>query len=114
MYSTLTPEQEKKGLERRESVTARWTKEKRNNFASIWRKWERGMEFLQNTDLPVLEIYGDRGKKSPSLKQLHIPDRANIKVHWINNASHKSPLERPGEVAATIMKFVKKVESDKE
>ena len=114
MYGTLTPEQQKKRLNGRKIGAGHWTKKQRNDFATIWSKWERGMEFLQNTDLPIIEIYGDRGKKRPSLKQLHIPDRSNIEVHWIYNASHSLPLERPGEVATTIMEFIKKLESRKE
>ncbi|MCK5457477.1 MAG: alpha/beta hydrolase, partial [Melioribacteraceae bacterium] len=114
MYGTLTPVQQKKRLKGRKIGAGHWTKEQRNDFATIWRKWERGMEFLQNTNLPIIEIYGDRGKKRPSLKQLHIPDRSNIEVHWIYNASHSLPLERPGEVATTIMEFIKKLESRKE
>ena len=114
MYGTLTPEQQKKRLEGRKIGAGHWTKEQRSNFASIWRKWERGLNFLQNTNLPIIELYGDRGKKRPSQKQLYIPNRPNIEVHWINNASHSLPLERPGEVATIIMELVQKIESRKE
>ena len=111
MNNTLTPDQDKKRLEGREMGTGHWTDEQRSNFASIWRKWEKGMEFLQNTNLPVIEIYGDRGRKRPALEQLYIPDRPNIEVHWIENTSRSLPLEAPEEVAKTIMKFVEKVEN---
>jgi len=111
MTSTLTPELDKKRLAGRELGAGHWTDKQRGNFGSIWRKWEKGMDFLQNTNLPVMEIYGDRGKKRPSLEQLHIPDRPNIKVHWINNASHCLTLERPGEIATVIMQFIEKIEA---
>ncbi len=111
MYSTLTPEQDKKRLEGREMGAGHWNDEQRQDFASIWRKWEKGMEFLQNTNLPVIEIYGDRGRNRPSLEQLYVPDRPNIEVHWINNASHSLPLEKPEEVATTIIQFVERIET---
>ncbi len=113
MYGTLTPEQQKKRLNGRKIGAGHWTKEQRNDFATIWRKWERGMEFLQNTNLPIIEIYGDRGKKHPSLKQLYIPERPNIEVRWIKNASHSLPLEKPREIALVINEFIKKIESGK-
>ncbi len=111
MYGTLTSEQQKKRLSGRKMGAGHWTKEQQSDFASIWRKWERGVEFLQNTNLPIIEIYGDRGKKRPSLKQLYIPDRLNIEVHWIDNASHSLPLERPREIATVINEFIRKIES---
>jgi len=113
MKSTLTPEQKKKRLMGRELATGHWTKEQLSDFAAIWRKWERGEDFLQNTNLPIIEIYGDRSKIHPSLKQLYIPNRPNIEVHWINNASHSLPLEKPREIALVINEFIKKIESGK-
>lgn len=113
MKSTLTPEQKKKRFKERELAAGHWTKEQRSDFAAIWRKWERGEDFLQNTNLPIIEIYGDRSKKHPSLKQLYIPNRPNIEVHWIHNASHSLPLERPREIAFIITEFIKKIESGK-
>ena len=109
--STLTPEQDKERLEQREMATGRWTDEQRKDFASIWRKWEKGHEFMDNTNLPVIELYGDRGKERPSLDQLHIPNRPNIEVYWIKNAAHNLPLQEPKEVATAIMQFIERTES---
>ncbi len=114
MYSTLTPEQEKKRLQGQQLVVGHWTDEQRHNFGQIWRKWDKGKEFLQTTTLPVLELYGDRGRKRPSLEQLHIPEKSNVRVRWVENASHSLPLERPREVATAIMDFIEQTESSEE
>jgi len=106
MTSTLTTEEKKKKQEARQRGAGHWTDEQRGSFAGIWRKWERGVEFLENTTLPVLELYGDRGREPASLEQLFIPDRPNITVVWIKNASHKLPLEEPEKVGSSIMEFI--------
>ena len=70
-----------------------------------------GPEFLQGTTLPILELYGDRGKKPASREQLYLPNRQNITLRWIENASHKLPLEEPDMVAAAIMEFITQIEN---
>ena len=88
----------------RARVTARWSAEEIEAFGKIWRAWD-GYEFLCSTDVPILEVYGDRGMEKPPLAALYIPDRPNITVRWIEGASHNLPLERPVEVAQAIMEF---------
>ncbi len=114
MYSTLTPEEEKKRLEARERGAGHWSDEQRKSFGTIWRKWEKGLDFLQNTPLPVLELYGDRNRKPASREQLYLPDRQNIRLVWIKNASHKLPLEEPEKVAISINEFITTIEKEKE
>jgi pimeloyl-ACP methyl ester carboxylesterase len=109
IYDTLTPEQDARRLASRARVTARWSDEQRRTFGSIWRRWD-GYAFLCETGLPVLEIYGDRGRGPASREQLHIPDRPNIEVLWIEGASHSLPLERPAELATAFNAFVSRME----
>jgi hypothetical protein len=111
MSSTLTPDELRKKKEIRQRAAGHWSDEQRGDFAKIWRKWEKGVEFLENTNLPVIELYGDRGREPASLDQLFVPDRPNISVVWIKNASHKLPLEEPEKVGNIIMEFIAKIEN---
>jgi pimeloyl-ACP methyl ester carboxylesterase len=114
MYSTLTPEEKKKRIELRKRGAGHWSKEQRTSFGKIWRKWERGVEFLKHTKLPVLELYGDRGREPASREQLFLAERKNIRLVWIHNASHKIPLEEPGRLAEIINEFITMVGSGTE
>jgi len=109
MSNTLSPQQNARRAASRERVTARWSEEQVTAFAQIWKRWD-GSDFLATTDLPVLEVWGDRGRERPGLDKLHIPERANIEMRWVANASHTLPLERPAEVAEAIGGFIERVE----
>lgn len=89
----------------REKATGDWSEEQRANFRRIWKRWD-GYQFLATTEIPILELWGDRGKQKPSLSQMRIPERENITVRWFENASHELLLEHPQEVARAIMDFL--------
>lgn len=105
MYNTLSPELLARQNDLRALAGGRLTEEDRRAFAQAWTRWD-GAAFLQSTHIPILELWGDRGRARPTLEQLHIPDRPNITVKWFENASHNLPLERPLEVARAIMEFI--------
>ncbi len=107
---TLTPEQLARRDELRRPVLERWSPAQIDDFRTIWKRWD-GSRFLEQTELPVLEIYGDRGKPRPGRERLHIPERGNIELLWIAGASHCLQIEAPGEVARAITSFVRRVES---
>lgn len=113
MYSTLSKEQDQKRLDSRKRGAGHWTKDQRESFAQIWRKWDKGKEFISTTTLPVLELYGDRGKQKATREQLHLLDRENIILQWINDASHSLPLEEPETVAHAITEFIEDIEKQK-
>jgi len=106
--STLSATHRERIAKLREPVMTRWTQEQRTEFAAIWRQWS-GLEILRRTPVPVLEIWGDRGRSRPSMEQMQIPDRPNIELYWVAGASHYLPLERPDEVAGAINRFVERV-----
>lgn len=108
--NTLSAAQMARKAELRNPVMSRWSPQQRAEFAGIWRKWN-GFEILQHTSLPVLELWGDRGRARPGLEKMKIPERSNIEVRWIAGASHFLPLERPAEVAQAIQEFIRRVES---
>ncbi len=108
--NTLTKEEEQQRLDGRKRGAGHWSEEQREDFAKIWRKWERGNEFVSTTSIPVLEMYGDRGTQKATREQLQIPDRDNITLLWINNASHSLPLEEPIAVGNAITDFIRQNE----
>ena len=106
--STLSPALRARALELRKPVTTRWTRDQMREFAEIWKHWN-GYQILERTRLPVLELWGDRGRPTPPSRVLmKIPDRPNIQLMWMHGASHVLPLERPAEVAAAIDSFIRR------
>lgn len=94
----------------RAEVTRDWTEEDMRDFASIWRNYDCH-EFLQNTDIPVLSLWGDRGKEPPTPGQLCVPRRFNISIEFIHGAPH-SFLWQYAEVAAIkICEFIHREEA---
>lgn len=105
MKSTLTPAQEVLLAEYRKETLRAWSPEQIKSFGTIWRKWD-GSSFLKTTTLPVLELYGDRGKPRPGRSQLGIPDKDSIQLTWFENASHSLLIQRPEGVALAINQFI--------
>ena len=105
--STLSDEQLAQREQLRQEVLHRWTDQQRRDFAAIWRTWD-GYDILRRTDLPILELYGDRGREPATHEQLHIPRRDNIELRWLAGASHSLPLECPQEVARLIVDFMRR------
>lgn len=93
-----------------DEVKSRWTAEQVKDFLTIWRSWS-GLAILRNTQLAVLEIWGDRNRPPASRKSMQIPDRPNIELEWIHGAGHSLPVEAPEKVAALINKFLTKMEA---
>lgn len=109
MKSTLTENKLKLFADYRQLMLNKWSEKQVKDFGRIWRKWD-GQPILQTTVLPVLELYGDRGKTPASLEQLKIPNRKNIELKWLHNASHKIHFERPKIVADAMNQFIKNCE----
>ncbi len=110
MKATLTDEQLAEKAAYRQEVLAKWTPEQIAAFGKVWRQWD-GRSFLEQTTLPVLEIYGDRGRARPTLDQLHIPQRDNIQLVWVENSSHALPIQHPMRVATAINRFIREQEA---
>ncbi len=103
--TTLNAEQQAQRQAARARVLDRLTKEQRAAFASVWRQWD-GLPILKTTPVPVLELWGDRGRPRPSRTVMRIPDRPNIELAWFRGASHSLLIERPAGVAAHINRFI--------
>lgn len=109
IFDTLSPALVLRKDEIRQRVFERWTPEQVAEFRTYWKKWD-GSEFLAGTMVPVLELYGDRGRKRPGLDKLRIPDRKNIELVWVAGASHYLNIESPGEVARACTRFIERIE----
>ncbi len=105
MASTLSDNLKAHKKANRARLTARWTDNQISAFGSIWRNWD-GEKILQTTNLPVWEVYGDRGKPRPSKESLRIPDRPNIRIIWVENVSHDLPLECPHILADILLQGI--------
>jgi pimeloyl-ACP methyl ester carboxylesterase len=108
--NTLTSEQKAVRAARRERATGRLDDAQRKAFSQLWRRWS-GYEFLKTTGIPILEVYGDRGRAKPTAEQLRIPVRPNIRMQWMANASHSLPLEKPVELAVAMNGFIRDTEA---
>ena len=107
--TTLTPEQDVERKANRARVYDTLTKEQISSFASVWRRWD-GYPILKTTPVPILEIWGDRGKPQPSRQSMRIPDRPNIDLVWIEGASHAMLVQRPDAVAEAVNAFIHNIE----
>jgi len=108
--SLLNAEQEAIRTARRERAKARMTREQFESLGTAWKRWD-GRPTLEDTQVPVLEIWGDRGRPRPDRETMRIPERPNIELVWMANASHSLLMERPKEVAEAINAFIAKMEA---
>ncbi len=102
--STLTDAQRRFLADVRHLLLDRWDAALRARYCAIWREWD-GWEILHATPIPVLEIWGDRGRTRPSHEVMRIPDRPNIELAWIPNASHNLLIEAPDRLAELLNNF---------
>ncbi|MCA9109045.1 MAG: alpha/beta hydrolase [Planctomycetaceae bacterium] len=110
MKSTLSESQLDELARYRQDTLQNWTEEQRSAFGRIWKNWD-GEPTLRTTTLPVLELYGDRGRPQATREQLRIPDRENIQLRWFAGASHSLHYERPKLVAGAINQFIHQCEA---
>ena len=107
--NTLTHGQRARSLTSSLRVTRNWTDQEREDFRLIWKQWD-GYDFLLNTEIQILELWGDRNLPNrPTLESLFIPIRENIQVHWFTGGSHDLPLQKPLEIAKRINELVTNV-----
>jgi pimeloyl-ACP methyl ester carboxylesterase len=106
--STLDKSQ-RRFLERvRRELLGRWVPQRRAEYAAMWKRWD-GWDILNATRIPVLEIWGDRGRPRPPRHLLRIPDRENIRLEWIAGASHNLLIEAPEQLAELISAFTRAI-----
>ncbi len=103
--NTLNENQRQFLKEVRSKLLDRWDPQQSAEYGTMWKRWD-GWETLASTLIPVLEIWGDRGRARPSREQLRIPERENIQLEWIPGASHNLLIEAPERLAELINRFV--------
>lgn len=84
-----------------------------NSFqADAWKYfWESvknfdAFDFLQNSNIPILEIYGMCGYKG-SRNLLQVPERKNISLEFISGVGHYPAHEKPDETVKLIWDWLK-------
>lgn len=89
-----------------------WTIEQKKAQSSIWRRWTAGERILATLDLPMLAVWGDHHvHPRPTRRDLLIPDRPNIEIHWIEGSGHEIlDTQFASEVANAINGFVHRTE----
>jgi pimeloyl-ACP methyl ester carboxylesterase len=107
--STLDDEQRALIQRAYHELLDRWEPKLRDEFGTMWQRWD-GWETLAATDVPVLEIWGDRGRARPPRKVMRIPDRDTIRIEWVPNASHALLVEAPERVAELVNSFITDLE----
>ena len=105
--STMSAAQASRNEMLRARVLDSWSAGDVAEFRTYWKNWD-GYAFLCETDVPILEIYGDRSAAPPPRHKLRIPERAHIDLQWVANASHNLHLEAPGEVARLTEAFIQR------
>jgi pimeloyl-ACP methyl ester carboxylesterase len=108
--STLTREQQEINEANRQRVLGRLSAQERTAFGSVWRKWD-GLPVLESTTVPVLEIWGDRGRERPSRELMRIPRRPNIELVWMAGSSHSLLIQCPEDVARVTAEFLERTEA---
>lgn len=103
----VTEEQQKFVEKIRHKLLDRWDPELRRRYSTIWHQWD-GWDILNASEVPVLEIWGDRGQPRPSRTVMAIPDRPNIELRWIVGCSHSLLVEAPEALATLINGFMRR------
>ncbi len=107
LASNLIPRKETPRRTDPERGRSHLSEEELQAIRRIWKKWD-GYGCLERSTIPILEIWGDRGRPRPNSKALRIPDQDNIKIAWVTDASHLLLLDDPAEVARLVLEFLEK------
>lgn len=108
--AALTAEQQRVNNENRQRVLSQLTEAERAAFAAVWKQWD-GLPVLESTHVPVLEMWGDRGRPRPSRTLMRIPERENIELVWMPGSSHSILVQCPEDAAKATNAFIGKVEA---
>lgn len=104
---TLTPLQVDLITHYKTEACRKWTDKEIASYQRIWHKWEKGYKLLKMAEMPILEIWGDRGiKEKPNQNQLQIPCKKNIRLVWMENCGHFLLVQRPALLGKEIAEFI--------
>lgn len=103
--ANLTAEEMELSQANRARGQAHLSEAQRKAIGTIWRAWD-GYAGLTRSTLPILSLWGDRGKPRPNRDALRLPERENITIGWIEESSHALLVEAPNEVARHVTEFM--------
>jgi pimeloyl-ACP methyl ester carboxylesterase len=104
---SLTPDQLEQRAHYCALARAGWSDEEWRRYTRIWQRWEKGRGLLERAEMPVLELWGDRGiDPRPRRADLQIPPEDNITLQWLPNAGHSYLVQFPQQVGQSIARFI--------
>lgn len=101
----LEPDQQQQCLAYRQRGQGHLSQAQITAIRSVWREWN-GTDALLRSTVPILHIWGDRGRPRPDREALQIPDRPNITIAWIAGASHLLLFQAPDALTCTVRDFL--------
>ena len=105
VVGTLSPEQREVYEAGRTRGRAHLSEAQLEAIGVIWKQWN-GYDSLLRSRVPILHLWGDRGKPRPGREALQIPEQENIEVAWIEGACHLMLMETPKAVAERVQSFI--------
>ena len=102
-----SPEEEARYQANRSREQGHLSEAQREAISSIWRRWN-GHDSLLRAKMPILHVWGDRGKPRPEREALQIPASPSIEIAWIAGASHMLVKEAPDVLAEAVWNFIEK------
>jgi len=112
MYGQLPQPETQRIRELSEFIKSRFDQALWHQFWTSVQNFD-GREFLNQTDLPIWQVYGAMGKKANAPKHLLVPDRENIGFVWIEGSGHYLPHECPDEIAEVCNRAIAKLDSNR-
>ena len=102
----LTPAQAARRQANRDRARKHLSEQQIKAIVSIWGRWN-GYESLRRSKVPILHIWGDRGRPKPDRNALQIPERDSIEIAWVDGSSHSLLIQAPKNVAKLLVEFIR-------
>ncbi len=101
-YGTLRPEAIDRITAKHAATRSRHTPGQWNAFWTSVQEFD-GSDVLSAPPAPVLEVYGELGRRPDSKNKLLVPPHPRIAWCWLPDCGHYIPLEKPAETAALCL-----------
>jgi pimeloyl-ACP methyl ester carboxylesterase len=84
-------------------------------WSRFWESVEAfdGSDFLRETQIPVVAVFGGMGSDGVGRERLLLPDRPNISLRWAPGCGHYLPQEAPDLVAEICAEAVRRLAEDR-
>lgn len=110
-YGSLPQSEITKIQQKSEGTRSRFNADVWNSFWSSVKHFD-GYDYLQQTHIPIFEVFGEMGRTESTEQKLNIPKKSNIKLIWLPSVRHYLPHECPMKVAEICNKVLETVQSN--